>query len=53
MFNYKIKTSFFKPKYIPENWIYNDALLNLSLWLRTGSNPPDIDRLRSEKLFLK
>ena len=28
-----------------ENWIQYDTIHDLSVWLRTGSNPADINRL--------
>ena len=43
MYHYKIKTSFI----FVENWIKYDARHTFPVWLRTGSNPPDINRFRS------
>ena len=31
-----------------ENWIEYDVINNFSVWLRTGSNQPDINRFRSD-----
>ena len=43
MFNYKIKTIFFWPQGAEiTGWTY------FSVWLKTGSNPPDINRFRSD-----
>ena len=30
-----------------ENWLYNDAIHDFSVWLQTGSNQADINRFRS------
>ena len=31
-----------------ENWIYYDAIHNLSVWLRTCYNPADVNRFQSD-----
>ena len=40
----KLELFFFNNR---ENCLYNDDNHDFSIWLRTGSNPADIDRFRS------
>ena len=47
MYNYKIKTSF----HVPTKLDIYDARHSFSVWLKIGSNPPDINRFRSNILF--
>ena len=70
MYNFKIKTSFLSPEmwkarlkklvsfylhfYIHRKLEY-DAVLNFSVWLRTGSNPPDnnLFRMKTRNVIIK